>query len=201
MKRLLLLLILILSLSIPALAQTPEPTIAPTPEAAPSDEPTAEAEVTPEATPADAIVIDTGDGGSVTIPVDETPEPDNEISLTIIEIVLMVIGSIITGGAGVGTLAYVIMKDPSRVRLMEKLGDSIPPETAAKIVGVTDLVTPVFVLLREMFDRVPYADKNAIEAGVASAFSAERQRERDNRAAQDTNRGLNVVPPPTNPVS
>jgi hypothetical protein len=79
------------------------------------------------------------------------------------------------------------MKDPARVKLMEKLGDSVPPETAAKIVGVIDVFTPILTLAKEMFDRVPYADKNAIEAGVANAFTAERQRERDARVAKAEN--------------
>jgi hypothetical protein len=195
MKRLTLTLLLCLLLTLPALAQTPEPTAVATPETTPSE--TAAPIATQEAP---AIVIDTGEG-TVTIPVDETPEPDNRVSLTIVEVILMVVGGMITGGAGVGTLAYFIMKDPSRIRLMEKLGDSVPPETAAKIVGVIDVFTPILTLAKEMFDRVPYADKNAIEAGVANAFTAERQRLRENADASATNRALNIVPAPDGPAN
>jgi hypothetical protein len=172
-----------------------------TPETTPSEAATAAPEI--EATLAPAVDVITVDpDGTVTIPVDSTPETsDNRVSLTIVEVILMVVGGMITGGAGVGTLAYFIMKDPARVKLMEKLGDSVPPETAAKIVGVIDVFTPILTLAKEMFDRVPYADKNAIEAGVANAFTAERQRLRENADASVTNRALNLVPPPTNPVS
>jgi hypothetical protein len=168
-----------------AQAQTPEPTPAATTQAiTPDAEPTAEAVSTPEATPSDAIVIE--QDGTITIPVDETPSPDGAITLTAVQLILIVVGALFAGTISSGGVAYFIMQDPSRVKMVEQLGNSVPRETADKIVAIVDVFSPILVLVKEAFDNRPYEEK--IASGVAQGFAAERQYQRDTLDAQSANR-------------
>jgi hypothetical protein len=176
-------------LTLPALAQTPEPTAVATPDG------TLAAPVATQEAP--AIVIDTGEG-TVTIPVDETPSADGSITLTAVQLILIVVAALFAGTISSGGIAYFIMQDASRVKMVEQLGNSVPRETADKIVAIVDVFTPILVLVKEAFDHRPYEDK--IASGVTQAFAAERQYQRDTLDAQRSNKGLNLVPAPTNSV-
>lgn len=111
-----------------------------------------------EATEAPVIVVPVeGDE------TDETPVDAGDVVLSVYTILGIVLSSVIAGGAlgvaGVGLIARRILSDPSGVAAVEKLGDSVPAETAAAILDFAGAVIDVANLLKEALDRVPAAEK------------------------------------------
>lgn len=116
-------------------------------------------EATPDLTvPQDTVVI--SPDGTVTIATSTngsgSPAEAASASITLIAGILV---GFLGGGLTVGALASFIMRDPSRIALLEKLGDSVPPATAATITTLAERVLEISLLVRETFDGIPHRDK------------------------------------------
>lgn len=110
------------------------------------------------------IVVPVEDGETEETPA--TLEPGlsaGEFALTIWELGAIILSGFVSGGVvgigGVGFIARRIMDDPKGVVAVEKLGDSVPAETAARILDFSRSVVDVMRLLEEALDRVPAAEK------------------------------------------
>lgn len=101
---------------------------------------------------------------------------DGEVILTTSQLIYVVIGAIVAGG-GFASLGFSIfsvvvlriMSNPALVTALEKLGDSVNPDTAVKIVNaarqgqiLTVGLGDTAELVEEVFDGVPYADKTKV---------------------------------------
>lgn len=119
---------------------------------APTNEPAA----TTEATPAPDTTPD--------IPV---PVENGSLVLSTLEIVLGVVGIFSAGGivgiAGAGVVAYRLRTNPSTIAAIEKLGNSVPDETAKQIIDMTSgfnkSVNELVLLVTEALDRQPAETK------------------------------------------
>lgn len=139
--------LLFILLALPTLAQ--ESTAEPTPAA------------TVEAAPILIVTAEPGSGNDVNVTVNnppatnETPPPtttDTPI-LSLGNLVSFLVGGVVAAGsvlAFIGAQARTALHDPARMVLAEKLGDSIPKETADKII---DALTNITAFFREATDR------------------------------------------------
>lgn len=110
---------------------------------------------TPDASPTPDVVV-------------ETPVSDSGgLVLTTLEIVLAVVGIFSAGGvvgvAGAGVVAYRLRTNPSTIAAIEKLGNSVPDETAKQIIDMTSgfnkSVNELVLLVTEALDRQPAETK------------------------------------------
>jgi hypothetical protein len=103
----------------------------------------------------------------VTVTSGEAVSSDGSIVLTIGEIVLGVIAVFATGGVvgigGAGYLAHRLRNDPEKIAALERLGNSVQPETAKQIVdlaaGFNKSVNELTLLVTETLDRIPASSK------------------------------------------
>lgn len=145
MKRLTLLLFALLLMVLPLATHAQTDT-------APTNEPAA----TTEATPAPDTTPD--------IPV---PVENGSLVLSTLEIVLGVVGIFSAGGvvgvAGAGVVAYRLRTNPSTIAAIEKLGNSVPENTAKQIIelsgGFNKSVNELTLLIVEALDRKPAETK------------------------------------------
>lgn len=98
----------------------------------------------------------------------ETPVSDSGgLVLTTLEIVLAVVGIFSAGGvvgvAGAGVVAYRLRTNPSTIAAIEKLGNSVPENTAKQIIelsgGFNKSVNELTLLIVEALDRKPAETK------------------------------------------
>lgn len=145
------------SVSMVAIAQTSDddttPAVVVTAAASPEFD-TVVSNPVPTTVPAsDSITIDPD--GTVTI----ATTPTNEAASAGLQLGVGILVGFLTGGLTVGGIAAFIMRDPARIKLMEKLADSVPPATAATITKLADGVLQFGELVKEAFDRIPYETK------------------------------------------
>lgn len=88
-----------------------------------------------------------------------------DVVLNVGQIIAGVIAAVTAGGiigvAGAGVLANRLLQDKATVTAMEKLADSLPPETTLKFLEFFMSVESVANLGTEVFDDVPIVDKPA----------------------------------------
>lgn len=115
---------------------------------------------------------------------ESTPEPDQTVQVTVssgepsanegstvvlsaLQVVMGLVSAFAIGGvvgiAGVGILAARLRHDAVTLAAIEKLGDSVPPETAAQIMNLTGQfnasVNELTALVNEVLDGIPAAGK------------------------------------------
>lgn len=152
MKRLLLL-ILFLVMVVPVVAQD------------------ATAEAVPTVEAGEVTIID-GEGEGTTVITVEAPETPVETPatnvLSVSNILSFLIGGIVSAAgviAFIGTQARNAMNDPAKMVLAERLGDSVPQETANKLIeGLNNVVD----FLKEATDRQPALLKPSPSSNVSS---------------------------------
>lgn len=124
-----------------AQAQTPEPT------------PEATSTVVPDA----QTVVD-------------QPASDN-VTLPIWQLVTFVVGSFLGGGAisivGFGVLATKIMQSPAALKNAEAVGNSVPQETANKLIDLANSAISIATLAKEVLDHIPADTKTPPEGSIA----------------------------------
>lgn len=113
-------------------------------------------EATVDAAPV-TVIDGQGEGDTiVNVEAPETPvETPSTNVLSVSNILSFLIGGIVSAAgviAFIGTQARNAMQDPAKMVLAERLGDSVPQETANKLI---DGLSDVLAFLREATDRQP----------------------------------------------
>lgn len=132
--------------------------------------------------PAGSVTVIDGEGqGDTIINVEGAETPSTPVEtpatnvLSISNIISFLIGGVVFAGgvmAYLGTQARAALNDPAKMVIAEKLGDSVPAETANKLI---DGLTGVLEFLKEATDRKPALLKpspNSSVSGVASDFTS-----------------------------
>jgi hypothetical protein len=115
------------------------------------------------------VIDGTGEGATVIVEASETPvETPATNVLSISNIIAFLIGGIVSFAgamAWLGSQARIAMQDPAKMVLAERLGDSVPKDTADKLI---DGLNTVVEFLKEATDRQPALLKPSPNTSVSS---------------------------------
>lgn len=113
---------------------------------------------------------------------DSTPVPLDTatVTLSVWQVIVGVVAAVASGGilgiAGVGVLANRLRHDAVAITAIEKLGDSVPPETAKQVMDLTgrfnQSVNELTLLVTEALDRIPAATKPPEVPTVPTRFAS-----------------------------
>lgn len=93
-------------------------------------------------------------------PADQTVVvPVESLALSMGEVLLFVFGIVLSGGATIVSVVYRLSKDPSKLKAIESLGDSVPTELATRLVALLESINAVSGLTIEALDRIPAESK------------------------------------------
>lgn len=101
----------------------------------------------------------------VVVVPDEQPitVPEGSVILPAWQLFAFIFSGILGGGAlgvaGVGVLARNIMNNPATLKNAEAVGNSVPQQTAERLIDLADSAMSVAALAKEMLDRVPAETK------------------------------------------
>lgn len=95
--------------------------------------------------------------------VTESNVPDGSVVLSVWQLLAVALAFFLSGGAisvgGLGYLADKIRNDPVAMKNAENVGNSIPADTANKLIDLADSATKIATFMKEALDRVPAASK------------------------------------------
>lgn len=119
-------------------------------------------EPTPEAT----VIVVPEDGQPVVDPP-APPVPEGSITLPAWQLFAFVFTGFLSGGTigvvGVGMIAKNIMNNPAALKNAEDVGNSVPQQTANKLIDLADSAIAIATLAKEALDRVPAETKPTVE--------------------------------------
>lgn len=117
----------------------------------------AQVDVTPEPTP---VVVPV----EVQPVVDPVQEPNTgNVTLPVWQLIAFIVGGFLSGGAvgvvGVGAAAKSILSNPAALKNAESVGNSVPQETANKLIDLADSAIAIATLTKEALDHIPAETK------------------------------------------
>lgn len=119
----------------------------------------------PQPTPEATTVLIVPDEQPVEVP-DAPPStdiPDGSVLLPAWQLFAFIFSALLGGGAlgvaGVGVVAKSIMNNPAALKNAEAVGNSVPQNTANRLIELADSAMSVAALAKEMLDRVPAETK------------------------------------------
>lgn len=84
---------------------------------------------------------------------------ENAEIILLIGTVVLAVSGLLVAGVAIWRLPRELMKDESALTAIEKLGDSVPRETAESMLQALQGISDAIVLLREALDGVPHDEK------------------------------------------
>ena len=91
-----------------------------------------------------------------------------ELGLTIAELLLIIVTAVAATGGGILVILPRLKNDPAFVSAIEKLGESVPKETAVALVELAKAVQTSATIVEEAFDGIPAESKSGFVASGAS---------------------------------
>ena len=88
-----------------------------------------------------------------------------EIGLTIAELLLIVVTAVAATGGGILVILPRLKNDPAFMAAVEKLGESVPADTAALLVELAKAVQTTGAIVEEALDGIP-AESKTVTAGA-----------------------------------